>query len=901
MRALFFLFIATSTLFSLNLSDTLPKETSQIINSFDCFDKDDKVILSTYTLALKYRMEHVDDIDALTKSDLSYWRLWHLTYDIVHECALGYHFGKILEKTITPTDKEKKTLKKLRRVEGGIHTEGSSESSAKMSKYDAKLRKLILLKPPKYKVLEKNKQLQDYNLSSLKHYTQASIPQNVYDWIKKQKLLKNQENILFRYAFLEEEMIRKYDKPKKRHKIKQEMLYLKECQKFYKIHLGGNFYPTFKRKLANESITQNNYHPLKTEFLPKETQQYCENNITNMKLTTFILKKEKKTPKKVLQIDFKNTKKIIKNYKGDALIQEKMKTYLSIVEYQLKHKSKDLIKGLKLVRLTNCFKDKNTKFLTTLAQDIEKNKLKEEFKETVLQSQLWWIMTIGMKISSEGESKELKSFFDCNQTALSMKKTDKTTSYADTTKVGELIEQRDSILKYYAKVFENTPTTNLNNKKAIEAGIVAKKWINKEGDIFTPLGDSINITGMPKGGIKLTYSGIPKGKSCSQLLQFNRSDIIHFDGQRYSGLDFIMINKHKIKINHYVHKYVERVCNKVDNNVSISFVKESTVKKHTFNHDKLVDSSFNNVQKINSIDNNKHNPHSFAHVKGENTFVAIGGESKLYSIKHQALIKKLPKKLNHSYNIALSPNGEYLAVERYGTNIHIWNMQKNQLVKTIKISSKGIGQPKIFLSDNKTLLLSGEKIHFLNIETEEITTEIAPKFMHSKRKYNNNRINTIVESPDGNTLYIGSNKNKIERWNIKKPLFTSLKASYIDYIEDKEIREIGALTFDNKDNNILIVGSSNVKINFWNVKEKKLIKTYTADEYMGCNNITFSDDNQYMLATGSHSAFLWALNNTEQYDIINGNKILGGIFLPNSHDFITIDKKVSIWRIKVKK
>ena len=118
MKQILFLFFFSTSLFSFYVSDSLPKEMVQIVDSFDCFSEDDKTVLYTYVLALKYRMDHVDDRDALLKSDLDYWRLWHLASDIENKYELNYQFSYILEETLTPTDKEKKVLKKLRQVEG---------------------------------------------------------------------------------------------------------------------------------------------------------------------------------------------------------------------------------------------------------------------------------------------------------------------------------------------------------------------------------------------------------------------------------------------------------------------------------------------------------------------------------------------------------------------------------------------------------------------------------------------------------------------------------------------------------------------------------------------------------------------------------------------------------------
>ncbi len=909
MKHLLIIVLLTSSLFSLYLSDTIPKETTQLVNSFECFSKDDKTVVYTYLLALKYRMDHVDDRDALVKSDLDYWRLWHLVSDIEHNCSLYYKFSHILEETITPSKKDKTTLKKLRRVEGSIRTDGSSESSERMRKYDAKLRKKLLQDPPKFKVLPKNKLLNDYDLTSIKQYPKQSIPQNIYDTITKQKLSGTKEDLLFRYAFLKEEMLRNYDNPRKRHKIKQELLYIQECQKYYNTYLTGEFYHNFKRKLANRSSQYNNYYPIKDEFLPKEVEVYCEHNITSTKLSTFIPKTEKAVVIDKRNVKLENLKLFLEQYKGDTKKETYAQQYLNLMKTELEKSSTSTpsLESLQLLRLQNCLVEKDNKedfkLIMARVKDFRLEGIKEVFYTNIFNSQRWWRMTISMKIDQEGESEELKHFFDCGQTLLSLRPSSMSNTIKTKDKprfsgsdMRNAIEQKDTILKYYAKVFENTPTPNMDNKKAIKSGIIAKKWIDDRGNITTPFGDNIQINGMAKGGIKLTYTGIPKGDLCTQFIQLNKNDIIHFNNKMYSGIDYIMVNNKKVWLNNYVYKHVERLCSKKANN-TISFVRENTMVKHVFRVQTSVNSAYGSVKKINSIDTNKYTPYSSAHTNNNDFFVIIGSEAKLYSVKYQALVRKLPHKLQNSYYSVLSPNGKYLAVGRYGTDIHIFDMAKNKIIKTIKTLRKDVGSSVVaFLPDNKTLITVGKKIHLLNIETTETVGVIEPRFMRSKKSFSSARITSWVVSPDGDTLYIGGNKSTVERWNIKKGWIGPRKIEYIDHIEDKEIQEVGALTFDPIDNNILVIGSRNTKIKFWDITHKKTIKTLIADKNMNCKSIEFSDDNRYMFALGS-SIHLWDRENTEPLDIINGDKIIGGMFLPNSSDFVTFAKTVDIWKI----
>ena len=57
---------------------------------------------------------------------------------------------------------------------------------------------------------------------------------------------------------------------------------------------------------------------------------------------------------------------------------------------------------------------------------------------------------------------------------------------------------------------------------------------------------------------------------------------------------------------------------------------------------------------------------------------------------------------------------------------------------------------------------------------------------------------------------------------------------------------------------------------------------------------------KYMLAIGSHGAFLWKLDQKEQYDILKGSKPVGGMFLEDSSKLILMSRDISVWKIQDK-
>lgn len=903
MKLLLTLLLSINVLFALYLSDELPIEAVQLADSFECFSDDDKIVLYTYTLALKYRMEHLDDRDALVKSDLDYWRLWHLASDIEQACSLDYDFSDVLEAIITPTNKLKKRLKKLRRVEGSIHTDGSSESSERMRKYDEKLRKSILKSPPKYKLISKNEKLPDYDLGSLKKLPSNTIPNHIYSAIEKENVGEVEKNLLLRTAYLREEMLRKYDKPKQRYAMKQELIYLDQCQKYYDVYLQGDFYFNPKRKIASLGERFSHYYPLKKEFLPKEVKAYCENNITQTKIGAFDAKiiKPVKKPRKV--IDFTKSKAFIASYQGTDDMKEKMKTYIDLVSKQLNSNGQNMVSGLQMIRLDECFKESDLEFVKNVTEDIEKSDLKDEFLEQVIKPQMWWMMTIKMKSDMEGETQELKHFFDCNQSNVNLssfmtsqaKQEEKRSRFTEDD-MRKAIMQQSEILKNYAGTFANKPTPELNNASAIKEGLLSKRMLDDKGKIKIFLGEKIEIKGMPKGGISLTYYGIPSGKICSKFVgTINMNNNIYFNSKSYDGLDYALINGQKVKTDYYVGSYTSRLCAGEDNN-TVSFVKEEVLKEHQYRAKEL-DSAFGIAERIKTFDKNHYSPYSFENLPNSDRFVVIGGDAKIYDLGRRegyANITKLPSMLENSYDIAATADESLLAVHRYGNVVHIVDLTRNRWIRTVDLEDKKPGRLTFFLSDNKIIVFAGRNVVFYDSQSGKKVAEFTPKFLKGSKSFFGPRITALALSQDQKTLYVGSNRSMIERWSIDE----LDDIEYIDTIEDKAVREVGVMKVAPYDENILMVGAKGQAITFWDLRKKQKIDSYTTDTHMYCRDIQFSDDQKYMMAVGEGSVHIWEKGKKTPLEIIMGDKIVGGIFLPGSHELVTMGKDIDVWELK---
>ena len=913
MKQILLFFFLCTLLFSVEFSDKLPKESKQLLASFECFSKEDKTLMTAYLLALKYRIDHVEKREALVKTELDYWRLWHIVSDIENKCKLYYKFDDILEETIIQTDALQKKFKKLRRVEGSIHVAGASESSAKMDKYDAILRKLILLDPPKYTLLAKNPDMPDYDLTVLKKYPEKSIPKNIFVQIEKMKITDLQKDLLKREAYVKEEMIRHYDKPEKRKIMKQEMLYLEACQKELQLYANDEFYHNFKRKLARRSI-MTQYYGLKTEFLPKEIDAYCEHNITTMKLGTFVPKvdKKKKPKKKKLHIKLENLTTFLTKYDSDSKKKKYAKEYLTLMKQELYKNatSTPSLESLKLLRLKDCLIHGNAKedfaLIMARVKDFRIEGIKERFYNNIFNSQRWWHMTIKMKIDAEGDSPEMKHFFDCNQTLLTPAKMPIQTKIKESKTKSRVTEKQrrdaywlnNEILKHYAVIFENKPTPHMDNKKAIEMGLVSKKYIDKNGKIKISLGDKFVIGGMPRGGIRLTYYAVPKGKSCTDFIQSHSlNNTIHFNGKTYDGLDYIMLNDHKIKLDHYVYKHVEKLCKEEDNN-TISFVKETTVQQHKYKGQKL-GSSYDNVILVKSMNYSG----SDIEISPDKKRFAITTRAKLFDTKTLSLIMDLDSGGGNDIRLSFSSDNHWLVVGNYHNFVSLWDMQKLSKYHKIKTERNSGNSSFIFLSDNHTLATQlGTTVHMIDIDTQKTLSILKPKWKDRSKKYPTG-ILSMAYSKENKMLYLGGDAGKIEIWDIAD----ISNPKYTGFLEEKSSRRVSVLKIDPKDNNILISGD-NKGIKFWNLKEKKVIRKLTPDAYNAFKNIAISDDHRYLIASGGN-AHIWDLSDGKQIDILSG----GGtdqaediIFLPNSYVFITIGggsvgmPHMHLWEIKNK-
>ncbi len=922
MKKFFVFFLLNLLLFGAEFSHKLPIEIKQFVESISCFDKRDKMALSAYALALRYRIEHIEDKEALKKSALDYWRLNSIVHDIEERCKFN-KIGDVIEEILAPTPSLKKRLRRLRWVESTIPApDGWVESSERMRQYDKKLLDSIVSNPPKWQHEPPSPYLYDHNLSLLKTLPPKTLPRKLLDQIHNTSFLDPHVlDALVRYHYLAEEMMRQYDRPQKRLSFMQERAWLKECLKLYSVDSKATYTGNFIRSLAASIVFHSHYYPLREEFLPKEIKQYCEHNVTHMSVEPFDVTQDvplKALPKSPVP-QFTKTKQLIESYKKSGLDIQKLQRYFNITQQMLANGSgRDMVRGLQLIRLKNCLDQQDANrsriFFETYLDEVQAQDLKEEFSNRVLQPQMWWMVTIGMKIKQEGELPELKHFFDCNATSMQIKKSTAKSkknfhNSSPRKNYDAIISQKDTILKYYAATFVNRPTTDLNNAKAIKSGIIPPKWLEQNSTRIKPIENvHVEISGMPKGGIKLTYRGIPKGRTCERLVTLNFNNTIFFDHKTYDGLDYILIDNKKIKAGrHFNYNYARRLCN-TEGKHTISYVREKTVTKHKYRSEP-VDTACGKYFKRATIDTFRYSPTGFARSQDGKVFAISGNRSYWYDATIPARADRLPKVVNNAFNsLTLDQHGKYLAVSQgYGfawcrlkdKNVLLHISHKDPRIEEYRL------QKIVFLPEGHLLLgvnTKKQEVSLIDLKKGETLLTFVPKCFVGEKKstFRGPKVTALAISSDGNTVYVGTNLKKIEIWRLEQASskHKEIKAKWIKTLELPREFKVGAMLPDPDNPDQLYVAMDTQNLNLINTQSGKILMTYIADKPMRPRMLQLSDDGRYIMVSGKAGVYIWKYGEKIQWDIFNGDRIKGGVFVPGSDDVITVGAKIERWSPK---
>ena len=229
----------------------------------------------------------------------------------------------------------------------------------------------------------------------------------------------------------------------------------------------------------------------------------------------------------------------------------------------------------------------------------------------------------------------------------------------------------------------------------------------------------------------------------------------------------------------------------------------------------------------------------------------------LWELSSGNLLRRLrAHRFDHVKAVSFSPDGRLLASGLYNHTIHLWGIPSCNLLK--KLSGHKDSVDVLSFSPNGKLLASGSKG---DVKLWKFPQGVLYKAL---RVPSRSDVTTISFSPDGKLLAAGLS-GSVKIWKIpNSKLFWTLRLP--------KMLDVTAVSFS-PDGKFLAVASGDKTMLIWNIKAKKVVKTFRGKlRYDNFIAVSFSPDGK-LLASGSE-------NRTIQIWEMPSGKLLTCLFDP---------------------
>lgn len=581
-KILIYFTLAIIELSALNIPKTLPTETIQFINSFTCFDRNDKNILLLYALNNEFMIKNSNDKSLMQKNSIRNMSIFDHVLKVENKCLLN-DLSKHIDKSMTLTLNRKKDFEIAKRYM-------NSGSYPQLTKNDKAL--------IKQEIINFNDDIQTFtqtesaiylDIKSIKEHQENSIPKRTMHFINTiPNITNNERELLLYYANNLEKRLQNYDNPQIQKKLIDEEIILNSCLQntsykldssiklFLKEYPGSgslsfnveklpqsfiNLYSTLtttRKAVAN--IINLDYGHGRKKIEKDELEKICS-NFKATTLTTFdqgfkIKKKSLHNPKK----NMTNLVKYIDEEFQVKLINKRLKRYVTLSYLIAKSEALSFTFGLEHYQLESCLKDNiNTNkwdiFINKLNNSLIQDKKYFSYKHNLKRGSTWWIKTLALKASSEGFS-AIFNTYGCDGLRVTEEKMNKLKNkkpgISDATIKGKIFDN-------YNAIYKKEKFIRINNTIALEKGIVYPAWF-KDNKLYSKNGGEIILSNTQKDGLKVTFKDYPDGEKCNELMYSNNSF-----NKDYSDVGLTAIIKgEKISLSNY--EKITEICKSFKNN-----------------------------------------------------------------------------------------------------------------------------------------------------------------------------------------------------------------------------------------------------------------------------------------------------------------------------------------------
>lgn len=241
-------------------------------------------------------------------------------------------------------------------------------------------------------------------------------------------------------------------------------------------------------------------------------------------------------------------------------------------------------------------------------------------------------------------------------------------------------------------------------------------------------------------------------------------------------------------------------------------------------------------------------------------------------------------------SVAFSPDGSIIVSGNEDGTAWVWNRHTGKHIQTFKIS---VSILSVAISpDGKTIATgNGEESEMGSIGTTllDITTGKYLKSFGGPHE-----VLSVCFSPDGKTLASSGDDwdSNIRLWDVQTgTLLKTLKKRTA--FEDFEGRDVNSVVFS-PDGNTIAAGSGNGTIRLWNANTGEFIK-YLVGHTKSVNSVVFSPNGNTLLSTGEDGACLWDVNTGEYIEEVQIPAVSAAFSPDGKTCAIGNEMGISIW------